>query len=369
MNDFARKWGRLVFAMLAVLGVSLAVGVPPARPDGPPVRASLVFMPLIGQATLHPLAAEYQVQGQPYAVAVESPSQAWFTLPERSALGRLTVTAAAWHVLYFPTPTAGAGPYDLAYAAGAVWLTERTANQIARFDIATGAWREFPLPTPSAGPSGIAVWPGEPTDVWFAERDANRLGRLRYFANGDAQISEYPLPLAAGQPEGVFVQAAHHIWFTAPGAARIGRFNPDLWPSALAWAQIPTGAGSRPWAIVVDGEGYPWFTERSGNRIGQFFPQTIADVRWYRLPQPASDPYDLALGSGRLWFTERGGDRIANLLPRRSAFYQYPLSASAPTGIAVDAAGCAWAAAGGSARLVRWCPPYLQTTYLPLIGR
>jgi hypothetical protein len=187
----------------------------------------------------------------------------------------------------------------------------------------------------------------------------------------DYLFAEYPLPsgYSNAQPEDIHIQNTDSIWFTAPGANRIGNFKPSIWPQSDAFRLVYTGGGSQPWAIKVEGL-YPWFTERAGNRIGQFFPQSIADFRWYTLTVPSSDPYDLAIGAGYIWFTEHAGSRIGQLHPTTGRIREFGLpSGSAPKGLAVDASGCVWVAESGRNRIAHWCPPYFRYVYLPLVLR
>ena len=59
----------------------------------------------------------------------------WYTLPAQNAIGNLVVTSpGVYEVHTYPMPMTDSEPYDIAFAAGAVWVTEHLGNKIARFD-------------------------------------------------------------------------------------------------------------------------------------------------------------------------------------------------------------------------------------------
>jgi streptogramin lyase len=321
--------------------------------------------------------AEYPVPGSPYQVAVEAPSRVWATLPAQNAIVRLTLTSpAVYDVALFGLPP-GSEPYDIAFAAGRVWFTDRLGNRIGSLDPASNpaapAWTWYPIEnTPNSEPTGITVIVGEPIEVWFAERAGNKLGRLTVSGMGPVTFNEYPLPqtYANAYPESVSATTTESIWFTAPGISRIGRFRLSYWgwnPDAFAF--VPTGSGSQPWDIKVAIDGAPWLTEPHGNRILKYNPQTLTYFNEYRLPISASTPYGLDIAGGVVWFTERDGNRAGQLRPMdpsASIMREFPLPEAAPTGIAVDATGCAWIAGSNQDKIISWCPPYFHFVYLPL---
>jgi streptogramin lyase len=317
-----------------------------------------------------PFMTEFPLPGSPYQVAVEAPNLAWATLPAQNAIVRLLVTLPGlYDVALFELPVAGSEPYDIAFAAGRIWVTERSGNRIGCFDTDTTVWTEYPIPTIDSQPTGITVLEGNPIEVWFAERAGNKLGRLRVSDTGSATVDEYELPAANASPESVSAITAEPIWFTAPGISSIGRFRPSLWPGSFGYAFVPTGSGSQPWDIEMDTEGTPWFTEPHGNRLGKYTPGTLTYFTWYYLPISGSAPYGLDLARGATWFTEIDGDRVGQLQPVTGAMREFALPGAAPTGIAVDASGCAWVAASHPDRLISWCSPYFWLAFLPLVWR
>lgn len=320
------------------------------------------------------LAAEYPMPGSPYQVAVEAPNRVWATLPAENAIVRLMVTSPdLYDVALFELPVAGSEPYDIAFAAGRVWVTERSGNRIGSLDTASDpaapVWTEYPIEnTANSEPTGIAVLVGDPIEVWFAERAGNKLGRLRVSDVGSWTIDEYELPTANAYPESISAITSERVWFTAPGISRIGRFKLSFWPADPNAFAFASEGGIQPWDIKVGTDGLPWFTEPHGNRIGKFSPGTLSYFRWYDLPVLSSTPYSLDIAQGAIWFTEEDGNRVGQLLPL-SGLREFALPGAAPTGIAVDATGCAWIAASNQDKLISWCSPYFQFAFLPLVRR
>ena len=130
------------------------------------------------------------------------------------------VTApGVYDVTTYPLPTTASEPYDIAVAAGAVWVTERSGNQIARFDLLTELWTEYLIPTDASQPTGLAVLPGDPVQVWFCEQAGNKLARLLVPAVGPSAFEEFPLPwTGAAMIESVAAVSSEGVSFTAAGA-------------------------------------------------------------------------------------------------------------------------------------------------------
>ena len=348
----------IVGMLLSLLLLAMASG---ARASGEPDGAA-------------PLTAEYPVPGSPYQVAVEAPNRVWATLPDENAIVRLIVTSPGLYdvdVASFELPVAGSEPYDIAFAAGRVWVTERSGNRIGCFDAVTSTWTEYAVPTADSQPTGIVVVPGNPTEVWFAERMGNKLGRLRVSNTDSYPIEEYELPTANAYPESVAAIASEPVWLSAPGVSLIYSFRPSRWSWSPEDAFEPmfTGNGSRPWDIEVGADGVPWFTEPHGNRVGKYTFGTLAYFTWFELPVSSSTPYGLEIAQGTTWFTEKDGNRVGQLQPVKGILREFALPGVAPTGIAVDATGCSWIAASSQDKIIRWCSPYFQFAYLPLVRR
>jgi virginiamycin B lyase len=316
--------------------------------------------------------SEWAIPGSPYSLAVQSPDTVWVTLPAQNAIARLQRTPqGAGNVQLYPVPTANAEPYDIAFAAGAVWFTERLGNRIGRLDPATGAIIEYIVPTAGSQPTGIAVWPGTPVRVWFAERNGNALGQLAWTNATTFAFTEYPMPWANSQPEAVAVGEESTVWFTAPGSGRVGLFRPATWPNSNAYYGVGAGVGSKPWGLTVtQGEsGFPWLTELQTDRVGVYMPQTFSDIRWFRPPSPNSDPWDIAVYGELTGFVERAGNHIALLSSRTGVIREFPLPGAGPTSIDFDVNGCAWVAENAANKIARLCAPNFSMLRLPVTQR
>ncbi|MGE5603344.1 MAG: hypothetical protein ACM30E_09850 [Nitrososphaerales archaeon] len=330
----------------------------------------LTFVTGIGFATQQavaaqaPFFADWAVAGKPYSIAVQAPGLVWATLPDDNALVRLQVSDLGTATpTTFVLPKPNSEPYDVAFAGGAVWFTERLGNRIGRLDPASGAITEFPVPVAGSQPTGLAVAPGSPTRVWFAERNGNALGRLTITDSVTFDFFEYPLGLPNARPESVATDGTN-VWFTAPGLGRLFFLAPAANPYGIG-----AGAGSQPWAVTVDASGFPWITERTTNRVAIYLPSTLADFRWFTPPTANSDPYDIATMGGKTAFVERLGDRLALLDTRTGRIHEYGVPGAGPTSLAFDANRCVWVAENAKLKIGRWCPPYFNLVYLPLLRR
>jgi virginiamycin B lyase len=326
-----------------------------------------------------PLVTQYPVSGSPYHMAVEQPGRIWATLPAENAITRLVVTSpGVFEVSTFQIPTAPSEPYDITFAAGAVWVSEHLGNKIARFDPLTELWTEYPIPTADSRPTGLVVLLGNPLQVWFCEQTGDKLGRLRISEDGTSEFAEFPLPssLAGSMMESVDAVSSEAVWFTAPGTHQVVRFELSRWSEinpGAAFLPAYTGSGSRPYAIKLDSVNQPWLTEPGSNRLGRFNPGTLTLFEWYGVSPADSELAGLDYALGYVWFTGKNSNRVGRLttinFETQMRQFTLPASGSAPTDIAVDAAGCAWIAASGVGQVVSWCPPYFRYTYLPGVYR
>jgi virginiamycin B lyase len=109
----------------------------------------------------------------PAGIAIDAKGNIWITAFGSGMVGRLatgTLTNWAW----YPTPSAGSGPKDLAIQADGdnalLWFTQQNADKLARFTVAANgrllAKVEIGQPVGS-GLSGIAIGPDD--HIWFAE--------------------------------------------------------------------------------------------------------------------------------------------------------------------------------------------------------
>jgi virginiamycin B lyase len=100
-------------------------------------------------------------------------------------------------------------------------------------------------------------------------------------------INEFPVPTANSYPRGIVTR----LWFTEPGANKIGRIT-----TSGVIAEFPVGAiGTHCGWIAAGPDGALWFTESSANKIGHI--TTAGAVSEFAVPTPNSAPTGMALGS------------------------------------------------------------------------
>src|SRR5437867_1322429 len=92
-----------------------------------------------------------------------------------------------------PIPTANSGPIGITTGPdGGVWFAEYDANKIGR--VSRGIIREVSVPTSGSGPIGITVGPDG--GVWFTEYDGNKIGRV----DPTGAILEFSVPTFDSKP-------------------------------------------------------------------------------------------------------------------------------------------------------------------------
>jgi streptogramin lyase len=169
-------------------------------------------------------------------------------------------------------------------------------------------------------------------------------------------ITEFPLPTAGAQPNGIVAGPDGNLWFAEQAADQIGRM--DL---AGNVTEFPLAPGSEPTAITVGPDGNLWFTEFSRDRIGRI---TIAGViKEFRVP-PGSKPLSIAAGTdGNIWFTETGANRVARMttMGTEQSAFNIPLPQQQPRIIIPGPDGNMWfteppSAQGGLHGLIRITP-------------
>lgn len=97
----------------------------------------------------------------------------WATLPAENKIARLSVAApGVYSVLTSELPTQNSHPYDIAYAAGSVWVSEYAGNKIAHFDLDAEKWTaECEIQTLNSHPTGLTTRDALATYVGFNRQD------------------------------------------------------------------------------------------------------------------------------------------------------------------------------------------------------
>ena len=204
----------------------------------------------------------------------------------------------------FPTWTSDTQNVTLSASAVAkVFLTfQQNVRALVSLDfIGEPTFQEFPIP--SGGAPYLITW-GFSGDLWFTEREANRVAKI----TSAGVITEYTVPTLNSLPEGIATVGGGDAWFTEFNANKIGHVT-----SAGVFEEftIPT-PGSGPRGIIPGPTGGYWFTEYYGNKIG--FISNTGAITEFSIPTPSSGPIHIDwVTTDRLWFTESVGNKIGSI--------------------------------------------------------
>ena len=171
-------------------------------------------------------------------------------------------------------PTANASPENVAAGSdGALWFAEYQANQIGRITT-SGVVTEYPVPTSGSGPGDIVAGPDGA--LWFTETNGDNIARI----TTSGQITEYPIGNSLGfvpSPDEIIVGADGALWFTGSPAG-LGRITTSgtmmLWN--ISWNNIAVGPDQMMWFAGYSG---------SFGVVGQF--QETQQLSSFNVPAPA----------------------------------------------------------------------------------
>jgi streptogramin lyase len=201
---------------------------------------------------------------------------------------------------------------------------------------------EFPLPAANSDPNGITS--GLDGALWFTEDG----GSLRVGPGPDmigritptGTITQFPLPVNGG-PYAIAAGPDGNLWFTEYFGNKIGRITPT---GTITEFTVPS-ANSFPDGIAAGPDGNLWFTESTGGKIGRITP--TGTITEFQLPSASSEPDGIAAGpDGNLWFTEgsaSGGNKIGRITTAGTITeFSLPTATSEPDGIAAGSDGNLW---------------------------
>lgn len=200
---------------------------------------------------------------------------------------------------------------------------------------------EYPVPTPASEPAGITR--GSDGNLWFTESAGNKIGRI----TPEGVITEFPLRDDA-YPVGITAGPDGALWFTEEGDG-IGRITTD---GVITEFPTPTKGGV-PHGIVAGPDGALWFTYLFRDLIGRM--TTSGQFTEYRIPTFRAEAHSLAVGpDGALWFTEFGGNKIGRITTD-GVITEFPIPTpnSRPHGIVAGPDGALWFAETGGNKIGR----------------
>ena len=266
-------------------------------------------------------------------------------------------TAASGAMEEYILPDGVSAPFSIAVdSAGRVWFAEKIGKALTVFDPEKGRFESHSLPADwgNIGPSVIAVGPRD--RVWFsvrrwAESDAD-INVLGEFAPADGSFTRHVLEDPADYngmradhpavvPEDLLVDRRGSVWFLAPDANRLYRYDPAT--RRLKGHPIPTIHGY-PRGLSIAGDNVLWFVETNANQIAKFDPATQG-FREYAIPTKFSSPAKSAVDTqGRVWFVEMATNRLGVFYPDRERFDEalIPTPRSLPGALAADDEGNIW---------------------------
>jgi streptogramin lyase len=209
------------------------------------------------------------------AITVGPNGNLWFTEPAVGRIGEVTPRAAGPVVHEFALPAAdrlaqGVGsPVTSAgtIAAGLggdIWFTEQGSNAIGVMATSGALLHKFTVPNPNSNPAPLGITEGPDKTMWFTENGANQVASI----TAQGKVTLYALPAAADGPESIVYGPDGNFWFTDnTGAARI---DPSTGKVTLYRAHAaslgPAGVTVGPDCTSV------WFTEPGADRLGRVSP-------------------------------------------------------------------------------------------------
>lgn len=221
----------------------------------------------------------------PYAIAIGSDHNIWFTEYQGDHIGMMTPMG---EVMRFPIAPDGIAERLTGGPDGALWFTDPKGNRIGRIAI-DGKMKYIALPTPECGPAGITL--GADGLIYFTEHAANRIGRM----TTDGALTEFTLREKSGPAE-IVTGYDGAVYFIEDGAGRIGRITKE---GTIREFRIPS-AHPIPSAIASGPDASIYFAELGTGKIGKM----KLDGTFNEYIIPHGRPLGLAAGAdGNLWAT------------------------------------------------------------------
>ena len=201
----------------------------------------------------------------------------WFTVPDNSTFGRMTLTSgsgqfvpnnnvATWQVPSFANQELSTGEAAITRGPkGDLWFTENGPGKVAQIIPGkTGApvVHEYALPTAAAHPLGITSGPDG--NIWIAETGANKIARVN---ESSKAITEFNIPRASSGSFWITVGPDKALWFTERNADRLGRITTG--GSFSETGIVPSGALADVVSDIKGPGNTLWFTEKAHNKAGQ----------------------------------------------------------------------------------------------------
>jgi virginiamycin B lyase len=181
--------------------------------------------------------------------------------------------------------------------------------------------KEYELPTPKSRPHDPAVAPDG--SLWYTAQGANKLGRLD---PQTGQFKEYPLKAPGSGPHGLVADRDGNIWFTAIAGGYVGKLDPRS--GEITEYRPASRTEIDPHTPTLDHDGILWFTNEETNYVGRLDPKT-GRMTLAKSPTPHAVPYGIVvLPSNVPIFCEFGTNKLATIDPRTMTIHEYVLPAA-----------------------------------------
>jgi streptogramin lyase len=209
------------------------------------------------------------------AITVGPNGNLWFTETAVDRIGEITPRAASPAIHEFSLPsgdrlgqrvgssitsadTIAAGP------GNDIWFTEQGSNAIGVMSTSGTLLEKFTVPDSNQNPTPLGITEGTDDTMWFTETTANQVASI----TAGGTITLHPLPIAADGPESIVYGPNGNLWFTEDtGVASI---DPSTGKITLYRAHAsnlgPAGVTVGPDCTSI------WFTEPGADRLGRVAP-------------------------------------------------------------------------------------------------
>jgi virginiamycin B lyase len=301
-------------------------------------------------------------------VAIGNDLDAWITDPISGMVSRVLLQDGTdghrGDVLDFQLVPANAQPTAIALRYfGIRCFTEAAANRIGCLTWGGGTTFTVDVPTPASGLVDIVNGPGATPlspDMWFAEHDAGKVGRLSIDESGTVPVAtvvaEYPLP--AGCKPNALTWTDGNVWWAAEGCGRIGWI--DRTTGAVHTVDVNVG---RPVSLASNlGEPGAWFVDAASDRLGRL--TTAGGLSWFTPAVAGSQLTGVTVGPDlALYVTQLAGNSVARLpfssydpnagpnAGRLTEVIQLPTAGAQPARITGGTDGNVWFTERGQPRL------------------
>jgi streptogramin lyase len=253
--------------------------------------------------------------------------------------------AAAPTVTEFPLPTAAAVPEDIVLGPdGKLWFAEKDADKIGRVTPGNPPLiEEFDVPANFTDPFNITVGPD--SKIWFSGifNNAGGAGRMNPANPADTQgFGGFNVTIPAGIAKG----PDNVIWLGDSAQGKVVRIDPATGTEETI-SDIPINGGSfniRNLSPGPTGDPNVWVTDFGGN-MAKVSPTGLAGEST-TFDIPGDGAWDIVVGpDGNLWYTapEGNNSKIGRITPAGEFGTQYDVTdAGDQLGITVGPDGALW---------------------------